>query len=331
MLFSIYCGPYGPFSVTTGRPRPRRERSDLLRRTASDHGAVPWQTSRAHFHHRLFLCNISVALWGLLRVHAGSVRIMQPPMPPPVFTVNTVRHPNIPYLKSQLTKSFAELFKYSPVMPLMLRLAWHDAGTYRASDTTGGANATIRMPKELAHTCNAGLEEATKILIPLTEAFKEISVADMYQVAGIQAIKFCGGPNIPITFGRFDVEREEQVEEGRLPNRETKMPELRTIFHRMGLTDKDMIVLLGAHCMRWACDDTSGPEGIAPEGIELKFDNSYYKELLETSSDPLLLAEPELRAMVEKYAGDQHAFFVDYMDSHTKLTELNMFDEKRIW
>ncbi|MFQ6623428.1 hypothetical protein Gotur_004449, partial [Gossypium turneri] len=63
----------------------------------------------------------------------------------------------------------------------------------------------------------------------------------------------------------------------------------------------------------------------------LKFDNSYYKELLNNESDPELLKlrsdkalveDPKFKRYVELYAKDEDAFFRDYAASHKKLSEL---------
>ena len=42
-------------------------------------------------------------------------------------------------------------------MPVMVRLAWHDAGTYCVKTKTGGANGSIRFDREMSHGANAGL------------------------------------------------------------------------------------------------------------------------------------------------------------------------------
>ncbi|KAJ9552031.1 hypothetical protein OSB04_016076, partial [Centaurea solstitialis] len=44
--------------------------------------------------------------------------------------------------------------------PIMLRLAWHDAGTYGATTKTGGPNGSIRNEEEFSHGSNNGLKIA---------------------------------------------------------------------------------------------------------------------------------------------------------------------------
>ena len=56
-----------------------------------------------------------------------------------------------------LKGDFFKLFETTPCMPIMVRYAWHDAGTYDKISKTGGANASIRFDSELGHDANAGL------------------------------------------------------------------------------------------------------------------------------------------------------------------------------
>ena len=52
--------------------------------------------------------------------------------------------------------------------PLILRLAWHAAGTYDKSDNSGGSNgATMRFEPESSDDANNGLDIARKILEPV--------------------------------------------------------------------------------------------------------------------------------------------------------------------
>lgn len=42
-------------------------------------------------------------------------------------------------------------------MPIILRYAWHDAGTYCKETRTGGPDGSIRFDAEISHGANAGL------------------------------------------------------------------------------------------------------------------------------------------------------------------------------
>ncbi|KAG0524181.1 hypothetical protein BDA96_07G188200 [Sorghum bicolor] len=211
--------------------------------------------------------------------------------------------------------------------PIMLRLAWHDAGTYDVKTKTGGANGSIRYEEEYTHGSNAGLKIAIDLLEPIKAKNPKITYADLYQLAGVVAVEVTGGPTVEFIPGR----RDSSVcpREGRLPDAKKGAPHLRDIFYRMGLSDKDIVALSGGHTLGRAHPDRSGFEG-AWTKEPLKFDNSYFLELLIEESEGLLklptdkalLSDPEFRRYVDLYAKDEDAFFKDYAESHKKLSEL---------
>jgi len=74
-------------------------------------------------------------------------------------------------------------------------------------------------------------------------------------------IQEAGGPKIPMKYGRMDVTAPEQCPpEGRLPDAGPRDPaeHLREIFYRMGLDDKEIVALSGAHTLGRARPDRSG-------------------------------------------------------------------------
>lgn len=226
-----------------------------------------------------------------------------------------------------------KLFDETPCMPIMVRLGWHDAGTYNVNDNTGGANGSIRFKPESEHDANNGLDKARNFLEPIKDKFPDISYADLYQLASVAAIEYAGGPKVPFRLGRSDASKDDTTPDGRLPDADKKMDHLRDVFYRMGLNDKDITVLSGAHTLGRAHKERSGFEGPWTK-TPVKFDNSYFveilkddpdPELLRLSSDLALLDDPETRALCEKYASDQQAFFDDYVESHKKLSELGCF------
>lgn len=238
-------------------------------------------------------------------------------------------------LELDVRAALNSLYKETPCMPIMVRLAWHDAGTYNAADGTGGANATIRFEPESKHGANNGLSVARDLLQPIKDGFPEVSYADLYQLASVAAIEFSGGPIIPFRMGRVDAPAVKTTPDGRLPDADKRMPHLRDVFYRMGLNDKDITVLSGAHTLGRAHQERSGFDGPWTK-IPIKFDNSYFVEILkpEAEADPALLRlasdlaildEDDTRALCEKYAVDSDAFFADYSESHKKLSELGCF------
>nr|ACI15209.1 peroxisomal ascorbate peroxidase [Salicornia brachiata] len=211
--------------------------------------------------------------------------------------------------------------------PIMVRLAWHDAGTYCAKTNTGGPNGSIRNEEECAHGANNGLKKAVNWCEEVKSKHPKITYADLYQLAGVVAVEVTGGPNIDFVPGRKD--SNVCPKEGRLPDATKGPPHLRDIFYKMGLTDKDIVALSGAHTLGRAHPDRSGFDG--PWTQEpLTFDNSYFVELLKGESEGLLqlptdkalVEDPAFRPLVELYAKDEEAFFNDYAASHKKLSEL---------
>ncbi|KAK9690772.1 hypothetical protein RND81_09G153200 [Saponaria officinalis] len=217
--------------------------------------------------------------------------------------------------------------------PLMLRLAWHDAGTYDVKTKTGGPNGSIRNEEECAHGANNGLKKAIDWCEEIKAKYPKITYADLYQLAGVVAVEVTGGPTVDFVPGRkFRISFQDSKaspREGRLPDAKKGAPHLRDIFYRMGLTDKDIVALSGGHTLGRAHPERSGFDGAWTQE-PLKFDNAYFVELLKGESEGLLqlptdkalLEDPAFRPYVELYAKDEEAFFRDYAVSHKKLSEL---------
>ncbi|KAJ7967165.1 Ascorbate peroxidase [Quillaja saponaria] len=211
--------------------------------------------------------------------------------------------------------------------PIMLRLAWHDAGTYDAKTKTGGPNGSIRSEEEYSHGSNNGLKKAIDFCEEVKSRHPKITYADLYQLAGVVAVEVTGGPTVNFVPGRKDSKI--SPKEGRLPDAKQGARHLRDIFYRMGLSDKDIVALSGGHTLGRAHPERSGFDGPWTEE-PLKFDNSYFVELLKGESEELLklptdkalLDDPGFRDYVELYAKDEDAFFIDYAESHKKLSEL---------
>jgi L-ascorbate peroxidase len=243
--------------------------------------------------------------------------------------------------------------------PIIVRLAWHDSGSYDKNISEfpqrGGANGSIRFYPEIGHAANAGLTAALELLKEVSDNHPGVSYADVFQLASATAIELAGGPKIPLRFGRRDAATEEDcVPEGRLPAGEgpdwpekakTAQEHLRNVFYRMGLDDKDIVALSGAHTLGRAKPDRSGfgkevtkytkdgpgtPGGSSWTPEWLHFDNSYFTEVKEEADPELLVLQTDrclfedegFRPYAEKYAKDEAAFFKDYAESHVKLSEL---------
>lgn len=116
-------------------------------------------------------------------------------------------------MEDKLRSLLLALYKTHQCHPLLVRLAWHDAGTFCAKSGTGGANGSIRFQPEAGHGANKGLALAHKLIAEIKSAVPEVSYADLYQLAGVVAIEFAGGPKIPFRFGRVDADGPDQCTE----------------------------------------------------------------------------------------------------------------------
>lgn len=129
------------------------------------------------------------------------------------------------------------------------------------------------------------MEEAINLLQPLKEQYPAISWADLLQLAAVTGIEFSGlylisflrsilpklvvgGPKIPLRYGRVDVYSPDMaMPPGNLPAAAgpwatTPQDQLREVqsllaaslsfiqvFYRMGLDDKEIVALSGAHTL----------------------------------------------------------------------------------
>ena len=93
---------------------------------------------------------------------------------------------------------------------MVLRLVFHDSGTYNAAAQNGGANASIQH--ELDRPENFGLKRGWKVIqtamsnIQGTPAEGLVSYADMVALVGAYAVAMCGGPTISIPIGGPDLD-----------------------------------------------------------------------------------------------------------------------------
>jgi cytochrome c peroxidase len=242
--------------------------------------------------------------------------------------------------------------------PILVRLAWHNAGTFdKAAGTGGSEGAGMRFAPEKEWGANAGLATARAVLEPIKAKYSSLSYSDLWALAGNVAIEEMGGPALPFKLGRKDKAPDApKLPDGLLPDADGRDKKngnegdhLRDIFYRMGFNDQEIVALSGAHSLG-RCHPTSsgfwGPWTRAPT----TFSNQYFVlllsekwtpkkkhegkpwtgpaqfedktgELMMLPTDLALIKDAKLKPWVEKYAADEKLFFSDFAKAWTKLQE----------
>eukprot|EP00730_Choanoeca_flexa_P001250 TRINITY_DN10551_c0_g1_i1.p1 TRINITY_DN10551_c0_g1~~TRINITY_DN10551_c0_g1_i1.p1 ORF type:complete len:329 (+),score=63.64 TRINITY_DN10551_c0_g1_i1:761-1747(+) len=266
-----------------------------------------------------------------------------------------------------LRKDIEKMIDSKNCHPIMLRLAWHDAGTYDKEGgpfpSCGGANGSIRFDTELKHGANAGLSKAVRFLKPLVAKHTPVTWADAIQLAGAVAVELAGGPAIPMRYGRLDSPA--PAREGNLPDATPSNPgqHVRDVFHRMGFSEREIVALIGAHTIGRAFKERSGAvlEGYGDDAASpytrsdvvvrhdgkpgmgmaggkawspkwLTFDNSYFVDALENEDKgkdrPGLVWFPTDRVLHEDSQFRQH--FVDFAKSQDAFFEAYAHAHKKL-
>ena len=255
---------------------------------------------------------------------------------------------------------FAAVAADATVAGALLRLAFHDA-VRRADGQTRGADGSIQY--EIPDAENVRLGRPLALVLSLKP--DALSVADAVVVAGAAAVEASGGPRIAIGLGRLDasaaapatLERpiQQPGDEARdvvkrtLPEPGLSTVGLRRYFRRVGLSDQELVALMGAHtlgrhntllnmtkaCLRnltRECLETAPVRAPFEARTPDAFDNSYYSLLLAWDdrslergeanfipTDVALVLDASFRRHVVAFARSEPLFRTTFARAYAKL------------
>ncbi|EFJ22137.1 hypothetical protein SELMODRAFT_106106 [Selaginella moellendorffii] len=252
----------------------------------------------------------------------------------------------------------------STLPPKLLRLMFHDCfiegcdGSILVDST---ANHTAEKEDESNKTVDgyAAIDSAKSALEFFCPGV--VSCADIVALAAREAVIMMGGPQVQIPMGRRDglISKVSNVR-GNIPDTTLTLDQLTKVFNSKGLSQKDLIVLSGAHTVGLAhcfafnerfhfssngsvkVDSTLDP-GFARQLLQAcperpnprvavaidpttpnAFDNAYYRNLQNGKglfgSDQVLFTDRRSRQAVNSLSGDSREFFGSWADSFLKLS-----------
>jgi len=224
--------------------------------------------------------------------------------------------------------------------PILVRLAWHDSGTYHKDISSwpecGGANGSIIFDPELGRGANNGLSKAMKFLEPFKDDFPLVSWADLIQMASAISIEHAGGPKIKMRYGRLDVNGPQDCppEKSRGTGANAGLPDaeapfgcgatsaaqhLRNIFYRMGFDDQGITALSGAHTLGRAFQERSG---LVAEGYGEANACPYTKSVglcpVRRDAQPGV-GMPGGKSWTKKWLKFDNSYFKEYMEKDSNL------------
>ena len=134
------------------------------------------------------------------------------PMDPEFNYRDAVKTLDFAALKQDLTNLMTDSQEWWPAdwghyAGLMVRMAWHSAGTYRIADGRGGgATGNMRFAPLNSWPDNVNLDKARRLLWPIKQKYgNKLSWADLMLYAGTIAYESVGLKTFGFAFGREDI------------------------------------------------------------------------------------------------------------------------------
>ncbi|KAJ7138564.1 putative L-ascorbate oxidase [Mycena filopes] len=181
-----------------------------------------------------------------------------------------------------------------------IRTAYHDMATHDAAKGTGGMDASIRFPEELARDENVGNGFNNTLSILYGAVNRYVSIADALVLGAIIAIENCGGPQIAFRGGRIDALKPNAPG---VPEPQQDLPAHVAAFARQGFTQTEMISLIacghsfgGVQHAQFPqivpeMNDTTNTESVAHfDSTRVTFDNNVATEYISgKTQNPLVV------------------------------------------
>ncbi|KAJ3117839.1 hypothetical protein HDU96_005426 [Phlyctochytrium bullatum] len=219
---------------------------------------------------------------------------------------------------------------------LWIRNVFHDAGTFDAATGIGGADGSLESNEELVLPDNTGIAKSmpTRMLRRAANiSATALSDADKIALAGIVAVRHCGGPNIPFRAGRGDSSPKSIINDYSLLPSDPfdSLANITAKFARMGLNKVDMLVLVaGSHSLggahRQVTPKVTSEVFVPFDDTPGVFDNGPFTRILQNrcvlQSDCAFGRDPDLLPLIATYASNQTAFFEQYAISFQKMMGL---------
>eukprot|EP00808_Paulinella_micropora_P031751 g3733.t1 len=246
----------------------------------------------------------------------------------------------VQYVHADLIKLIKQMIAEKEEVPgdvygALIRLVFHDAGTYDKNRGTGGAHGCIAVPCTGVNKCeytsdnNLGLPYMIDELRKLYDSrnyYDVLSFADFMHFAGYLAVKLSAPAytdELEFKWGRTDCPHQMPYF-GNMPSAEEQSFDYYwSFFDAMGLSPTDMIALLGAHTVGRLDRSNMGYEGpwVYQPAV---FDNEYYK----------ILHDPKFKwhrtSLPNRYFGTRH-FFTSGKDSPIQHRTMLCADMSMFW